>query len=679
MSFLNMRKSIFNASWLLALSALTLGADGAVIHQPKVPIVAVADSKALESFGAHTKELAVPVLAKAHDKILESLGAHTKPTLGSLKRSVFRITVYSKVWRWSRPFDDHSVVGSLGSGFLVGDSPITIATCAHVVRGADRIYLQVTEFGKTKFEAQVETINNDADVAILTLKNPEQLIAKLAEAKMKLVPLRFASDTPTLGHKVVAPGFPLGQDTMTLSTGVIAGVDHVAFHYTNLAIQSTAIISSGNSGSPLLDETTLDVVGMNYAKNPNEAQINYVVALWRLQQVLLKHKQIHPDKGKGKTDHETYQFRLVKPGLVLTPGVNALYMLSQGKTTCNSGPLISSISPSSPFRDAEPPIPENSFLVTVDGVKLDKYGQGHKKKYVDEMVDFSDLMWMREGTGEEDIEFETCTAATGESQKHKMSMAWSKKREGSGVQYVYDARLDKLDWEIYGDLLFMPLTENHISMFHGDFHTDAMIRFLAPEARQKPKLAVMLLNSGGEAQDALGLTKGSDLEIVESINGHEVNSLEDYRRHFFPDSPKEQGSAEQPSGVKLLLSNSSSVAGTHQAVRDGEELVWSLKTSAGKEFASLFVEALKKQDVSVKRGLKYLFTPAAKAAMDKLGFFAGSKKKSLLAQSQDITATEPNMDDGAETRMAGEPLEFIRREGSVGILDFAKNEGFDYW
>merc|ERR1719456_888692 len=170
-------------------------------------------------------------------------------------------------------------------------------TCAHVVRGADKVYLQVTDFGKTRFEAQVETINNYADVALVTFKEPKELLKKLGKAKVKLVPLRFAKETPLLGHNVVAPGFPLGQETMTLSTGVISGVDHVSFHYTNLAIQSTAIISSGNSGSPLLDADSLEVVGMNYAKKTSEAQINYVVALWRIKQVLEKHKKVH---GKDK-------------------------------------------------------------------------------------------------------------------------------------------------------------------------------------------------------------------------------------------------------------------------------------------------------------------------------------------------------------------------------------------
>lgn len=636
-----------------------------------------------------------PIITTADSKALDGFGEHSKPSLESLKRSVFRISVYRKVWRWSRPFDNHYVVGSLGSGFLVGDKPVTICTCAHVVRGADRVFIQIPDFGKTRFEAKVEMINNYVDAALITLKDPEALLEKLGEANVKLVPLRFAKKTPLLGHLVMAPGFPLGQETMTLSTGVISGIDHVSFHHTNLAIQSTAIISSGNSGSPLLDGDSLEIIGMNYAKKTSEAQINYVVALWRLKQVLKKHTQV---LKKGEIA-EPYQFRLVNPGLVVTPGVDALYLLSQSSKTCDSGPLISSILPSSPFQGASPEIPTNSFLVSIDGVKLDKYGQGTKKKYVDYKVDFGDLMWMREGTGEEEVTFETCNAETGEVQKHKMSLEWSQEREGAGVQYVYDPRLDKLEWEIFGDLLFMPLTENHIGLFSGDFHASAAIRFLEPLERQKPRLAVMLLKDGGEAGDALGLTKGSDLEIVESINGHDVKDLEDYRRYFFPKTAlksvakqpasfwaQKLSSLKRSGGNRTDSSASRSFFGKeNMAVHSGEELIWALKTSSGREFACLFVETLKDQAMQYAHGAMHVMTSASKDAMGQLGFFAGAQKKSetlrvllqQLARPQEITPTEIDVDAAMEIR--AEPLEVVRRDGDVAVLDFAPHESLDSW
>jgi len=112
-----------------------------------------------------------------------------------------------------------------------------------------------------------------------------------------------------------------------------------------------------------------------------------------------------------------------------------------------------------------------------------------------------------------------------------------------------------------------------------------------------------------------------------------------------------------------------------EAVGRGEELVWSLKTAAGKEYASLFVDTLKSQASSYVHGARYVMTPAAKKAMLHLGFFA--KKKSLLASSRESTAAELDVDAVADLK--GRPLEVKRREGDVAIVDFAHNEGYDSW
>jgi hypothetical protein len=338
--------------------------------------------------------------------------------------------------------------------------------------------------------------------------------------------------------------------------------------------------------------------------------------------------------------------------------------------------------PSSPFQGAEPKIPVNSFLVSIDGVKLDRYGQGTKKEFVDYKVDFSDLMMMRGGTGEEDVNFETCDAATGKVQKHKTSLTWSKDREGKGVQYVWDPRLDKFEWEIFGDLLFMPLTENTIDLFIGDYDVDASIRFLEPQERQKPRLAVLLLKEGGEASEALSLSKGSDLEIVESINGHEVKDLEDFRRHFFPTQARKAAALISSNLSRHSREDDGSAPGSQsflrrdrKALRNGEELVWSLKTTAGREFASLFVETLTRQAGQYNQGALYMMTSAAKDAMRKLGLLGNSAN--LLVKPQRELPSEMDIDAVSDVR--AQPLEVVRRDGGVAVLEFAPHEGYDSW
>merc|ERR1719316_1485382 len=233
--------------------------------------------------------------------------------------------------------------------------------------------------------------------------------------------------------------------TLKLSTGILSGVDHVDFNYRNLALQSTAIISSGNSGSPLLSKDSLQIVGMNYAKNPSESQINYAVPLWRLRQVLAKHKKVHA--GTTELPAKPHQFHLIDPKITITPGLPAFYARANG---CNSGALISDVVPKSMFLRAQPPVKRDDFLVAVNGINLDRYGQGVSKSYVDERVDYTDLMWMREGTGEEDISVTVCDSSTGRQTDHKMNMAWTQENDGSTVRWVYEPRNEGVDWEIFG-------------------------------------------------------------------------------------------------------------------------------------------------------------------------------------------------------------------------------------
>mmetsp|Transcript_34702 Transcript_34702/g.110280 ORF Transcript_34702/g.110280 Transcript_34702/m.110280 type:complete len:630 (-) Transcript_34702:81-1970(-) len=600
-------------------------------------------------------------------------------SLESLKRSVLRISVYRKIFYWSRPYDDHTIVGSLGSGFLVSMDPPTICTCAHVVTNAHEVYVQVTKFGRAKFEASVATIDYDTDIALLVLKKPRELFRKLGEAKISLQPLKVAERTPELGHSVLAPGFPLGQKTLTLSMGVISGVDHVDFHHRNLALQSTAIISPGNSGSPLLDADSKEVIGMNYAKQSGEAQINYAVALWRLKQAVLKHKQVHnslTSKNSTETPEAPYQLRLVEHGLVITPGLEALYKMSGGNRSCHSGPLISAILPDSPFQDAKPPVHAESFLVSVDGVALDRYGQGSKPGYVEELVDFDDLMTMRDGTGEEDMEFETCDAATGRVSAHHVSLAWRKERQGKGVRYIHNARVEGVTWEIFGDLLFMELSENHVRLL-GDA---ALYHLLEPEERQHSRLAALIVREGGEAEEALGLSKGQDLAIVESVNGHKVASLEEFRQHFEPPGLKNRTSSPQSSELRKQDAEAAFLQRRLRAPRGGDEddAVWSMRTSSGKEFAALFKKTLTKQAVSALYGERHLLTLAAESAMERLELLEW-RQASLLTRRSRSSGEAAGVEDELVARTQGLPLEVVRREERGVLVDFARGEGFDAW
>ncbi len=136
-----------------------------------------------------------------------------------------------------------------GTGFLLG--PRLVATVEHVVDGATRVRLKR---GKDVVgRGTVIGVDRDRDVALVRTSEP-------IEGHV----FEFADASPRLGDSVAALGFPLGLP-LSVSTGSVSGggrtvaIDGVRRRG---LIQTDASLNPGNSGGPLVDRTTGDVVGL---------------------------------------------------------------------------------------------------------------------------------------------------------------------------------------------------------------------------------------------------------------------------------------------------------------------------------------------------------------------------------------------------------------------------------
>ncbi|MBD3109528.1 trypsin-like peptidase domain-containing protein [Bacillus sp. AGMB 02131] len=143
--------------------------------------------------------------------------------------------------------------GSLGSGFLYNERGDVI-TNAHVVMGAETVTVKTAD--ASEYEGTVIGISDEIDVAVVRVpglkdKKPLQLSEKKAE----------------LGEEIIALGSPLGYQN-TVTTGIISGIGRNfeigTFRYSD-AYQISAPIAPGNSGGPLVNKNTGEVVGINSA------------------------------------------------------------------------------------------------------------------------------------------------------------------------------------------------------------------------------------------------------------------------------------------------------------------------------------------------------------------------------------------------------------------------------
>lgn len=146
-------------------------------------------------------------------------------------------------------YDENDEMISLGSGFIVSNQ--LIATNFHVISGGTRA-VAVTATGEEYVLDGVVAYNEYTDIAVL---KPEK--------KVGFPALPLASiNTVKKGESVVAIGSPLGFQN-TVSEGIVSGFQVFEDEYGTIqAIQTTADITFGSSGGPLLNRKG-SVIGIN--------------------------------------------------------------------------------------------------------------------------------------------------------------------------------------------------------------------------------------------------------------------------------------------------------------------------------------------------------------------------------------------------------------------------------
>ncbi len=212
--------------WIDELTLAVKDALNGLIYDPKFQDLAIKKS---ETVAASPKEAVV--LTKPTLKKFANYSAVVKESVGSV------VTIKTNF--------------GIGSGFTISDNGY-ILTNHHVVNSAEKI--EVVFDNGFSFEAKLIRSDEDRDVALI----------KMSGSGFKPLPLNAADDLASTGTEVIAIGTPenikLGQ---TVTKGIISGkreLDEKVFLQTDVAI------NSGNSGGPLINTTTGEVIGIVAAK-----------------------------------------------------------------------------------------------------------------------------------------------------------------------------------------------------------------------------------------------------------------------------------------------------------------------------------------------------------------------------------------------------------------------------
>lgn len=172
--------------------------------------------------------------------------------------AVIRVEVDTKQPNFRVPWNIGGMGNGVGTGFLVGKNQFL--TNAHVVSNARLIYIKKVNDPKP-YKARVLHVAHDCDLALLEVESPEEFGAGFGG----VTPLTIGG-IPKLNTTVIAVGYPIGGERISVTRGVVSRVDFRPYSHSgvdfHLTIQVDAAINPGNSGGPVLQNN--QVVGVAF-------------------------------------------------------------------------------------------------------------------------------------------------------------------------------------------------------------------------------------------------------------------------------------------------------------------------------------------------------------------------------------------------------------------------------
>ena len=405
--------------------------------------------------------------------------------MNKIFNSLVRIQSQGYRYNWLEPFKPLEDSVGVGTGFFVNSGGY-ILTCAHVVSNSVKIWVSIPSNGLEKYEAKIISFYPEQDISII----------KIINYKKKINYLKLGnSDKIVPGGDVIAIGYPLGQDKLKITKGIISGREMGL-------IQTDTPLNPGNSGGPLLNSKH-EVLGINSSayKSEDAENVGFAIPINiynSISKLMLK--------GDGK--------------LLFQPSIGCVFYNSNddiinfygcGKK-CKSGVVIKSIMDKSELRDKG--IESGDILCNIGGHDIDNFSEC-KVDWNMEKVPLSSIIERYKV-----------------DEKVKMKF-WSSKKEKlieinikiKSSDTIYPLRLkyppfEDIDWEIFGGIVMVELTLNHIE------NIPFLIEYIKPEKRNTQKIIITQIYPGSSLSKFSILSPGS---IVNKINNKKIYNIKDMR------------------------------------------------------------------------------------------------------------------------------------------------------
>ena len=406
----------------------------------------------------------------------------------NISNTVVQIFNHGFQFNWMEPFRTPMPTQSSGSGFLINESG-EIITNAHVVDQADVVYVQMPSFGKHQFEVEVKSVMPERDFALLKFKDADLEIIKNQLGKIPCLPLGN-SDLIHRADEVMAVGYPLGQQSLKSTTGVVSG-------YEKGMIQMSAPINPGNSGGPTLNARG-EVIGISTAGITSAQNVGYIIPINLLKVYL---DEMRSEKLVRKPYLGIYQVIATKE---LT---KALGNPEPG------GVYIVEVNQDSPLKDKIQP---GDMLYNLNGYEVDMYGE-ILAPWSEEKISTAEFV------SRFPIGSELSFIVYRQGQKKTFTCNLTR-QELAPIREMYP-NYESIAYEIFGGFVVMQLTLNHVELL-GNL-VSGLAKYAEPKNQFEPQLIITSVLAHSPAERCRVKLVGS---IIKKVNGKEVHTLKDLQK-----------------------------------------------------------------------------------------------------------------------------------------------------
>ncbi len=411
-----------------------------------------------------------------------------------IKDTVVQVFSTITVFNWLDPYKSPKQRESAGSGFFI-NADGHIITNYHVIAQANDIQIQIPSFGMERFDAELIGVAPERDIALLKLTPNAKIKIEKNLSSIAWLPLGN-SDQILRSQEVLAVGFPLGQTKLKSTLGIVSGRERLGyFGY----IQTTAPLNPGNSGGPALNQYG-EVIGINAAIIKDAQNVGYIIPI---------------NEVKAALD-DMYKVKLLrKPVLGCLFTMSTPEMVSYLNNPARGGWYIAKVFENTLLSSVG--VLDGDMLYEINGYPIDMYGELNVPWSEDKISIFELLNRYKIG---DDIIFKIYRNGSEKIFKFKLAYDYI-----PPIRVIYpEFEKEAIDYEIVGGMVVMQLSHNHVAQLLSS--APELVKYSRSENQHKPAVVVTSIIPMSQAYKARVLRPG---EVIEMVNGIDIQTLEDFR------------------------------------------------------------------------------------------------------------------------------------------------------